>query len=86
VKQFQKLFEMEDVKLEFTRGALHAVAQSSIEKNLGARGLRSIIEDLMMDIMFHLPSSKKSSVLKVTKDMVKNKALSVQSLKHACGE
>jgi ATP-dependent Clp protease ATP-binding subunit ClpX len=85
IKQFQKLFEMEGVKLEFTREALAAIAQKSIDKRLGARGLRSIIEDLMLDIMFHLPATKKSTRIKITKKMVERKELNFQSLKHAVG-
>lgn len=85
IKQFQKLFEMEGVKLEFTREALSFIAQKSTEKNLGARGLRSIIEDLMMDIMFHLPSSKKTKLIKITKKMVKENEVKFDSLKQAVG-
>ena len=85
VKQFQKLFEMEGVKLEFTRDALMSIAKKSIEKKLGARGLRTIIEDLMLDIMFHLPSSKQSENIKITKNMVKDKELSFDTLKRAVG-
>ena len=85
VKQFQKLFEMEGVKLEFTREALAAIAQKSIDKKLGARGLRSIIEDLMLDIMFHLPTTKKASMIKITKRMVERNELDFQSLKQAVG-
>jgi len=85
IKQFQKLFEMEGVELEFTRDALITIAKKSIEKKLGARGLRTIIEDLMLDIMFHLPSSKKSANIKITKNMVKDKELSFNTLKRAVG-
>ena len=55
IKQYQKLFEMEGVSLEFTDEALAAIAQKSVARKLGARGLRSIIEDLMLDLMFDLP-------------------------------
>ena len=85
VKQFQKLFEMEGVKLEFTKEALAAIAQKSLAKKLGARGLRSIIEDLMLDIMFYLPSHKKTSKLKITKKMVERNELNFKSLKQAVG-
>lgn len=85
VKQFKKLFEMEGVELDFTREALHAIAQKSIEKKLGARGLRTIIEDLMLDIMFHLPSFKKSKKIKVTKKMVMDEELIFERLKSAIG-
>ena len=86
IKQFQKLFELEEVKLEFTKEALTAIAQKSIEKKLGARGLRSIIEDLMLDIMYHLPSARKAKALKITKKMVEKNELSFGSLKKAVGE
>jgi len=86
IKQFRKLFEMEGVELDFTREALLAIAQKSIERKLGARGLRTIIEDLMLDVMFHLPSSKKSKKIKITKGMVKDKELSFERLKRAVGE
>jgi len=70
VKQYQKLFELEGVSLDFTREALRTIAKKSLEKKLGARGLKSIIEDLMLDIMFHLPSSKQEKPIKISKKMV----------------
>lgn len=85
IKQYQKLFELEDVKLDFTREALLSIAKKSIEKKLGARALRSIIEDLMLDVMFHLPSSKKAKIIKITKRMVDRNELDYQSLKQAVG-
>jgi ATP-dependent Clp protease ATP-binding subunit ClpX len=56
VKQYQKLFEMDGVKLKFTKGALQAVARKAIERESGARGLRAIIEEAMLDIMYEVPS------------------------------
>ena len=56
VKQYQKLFEMDGVKLKFTRGALIAVAKLALERNSGARGLRAILESAMLDIMYDVPS------------------------------
>ncbi|MAZ77249.1 MAG: ATP-dependent Clp protease ATP-binding subunit ClpX [Legionellaceae bacterium] len=56
VKQYQKLFAMEDVGLEFTDAALHAIAHKAIERKTGARGLRSILENVLLDLMFQLPS------------------------------
>lgn len=56
VKQYQRLFEMEDVRLKFTDGALKAVAKQALSRKLGARGLRSILEDLMLDLMYEVPS------------------------------
>ncbi|MCX6565264.1 MAG: ATP-dependent Clp protease ATP-binding subunit ClpX, partial [Candidatus Aminicenantes bacterium] len=75
IKQYQKLFEMEGVALEFTDEALAAIAQKSVARKLGARGLRSIIEDLMLDLMFDLPTSKKSGRIKITKRMVEDNEL-----------
>jgi len=85
IKQFQKLFEMEGVELEFTEEALTGIAQKSLERKLGARGLRSIIEDLMLDIMFYLPSAKKATKIKITKRMVEENELSFERIKQAIG-
>lgn len=86
IRQYQKLFEMEDVKLDFTQAALEAIAQKSMEKKLGARGLRGIIEDLMLDIMFYLPSRKQDSAqIKITKKMVMENPLEYKNLDLAVG-
>jgi ATP-dependent Clp protease ATP-binding subunit ClpX len=58
VKQFEKLFEMDGVKLRFTQGALRAVAERAIERESGARGLRAILEEAMLDVMYEVPSKK----------------------------
>ncbi len=71
VRQYQKLFEFENVKLRFTDQALKAVAAQAIERKLGARGLRMILEDLMLDLMYHLPSQRKMREFVVTDEMVK---------------
>ncbi|MBI3892228.1 MAG: ATP-dependent Clp protease ATP-binding subunit ClpX [Candidatus Wallbacteria bacterium] len=70
VKQYQRLFEMEGVKLNFTPGAIRAVAEKATKKNTGARALRSIIEDMMLDIMYELPSRKDMKEYVVTEEMV----------------
>ena len=70
VKQYQKLFELDGVSLGFTPEALRTIAKKSLEKKLGARGLKSIIEDLMLDKMYHLPSSKKEKTIKISKKLV----------------
>jgi ATP-dependent Clp protease ATP-binding subunit ClpX len=85
VKQFQKLFELEGVKLEFTDEALTAIARKSLERKLGARGLRTIIEDLMLDIMFDLPTMKKSTKVRITKRMVEENELTCERLKTGSG-
>jgi ATP-dependent Clp protease ATP-binding subunit ClpX len=86
VKQFQKLFEMEGVELEFTDDALLAIAEKSLQKKLGARGLRTIIEDLMLDIMYDLPSSKKATKIEITRTIVEEDGQSFERLKKAVGE
>ena len=76
IRQYQKLFEFENVKLKFTDKALEAVAVQAIERKLGARGLRMILEDLMLDLMYHLPSQRKVRDFVVTDEMVKNHEIS----------
>ena len=61
VKQYQRLFEYENVKLRFTDDALEAIADDSIKRNVGARGLRIILEELMLDLMYQLPQQKRSA-------------------------
>lgn len=85
IKQYQKLFEMEGVELEFTQEALSAIAEKSIEKKLGARGLRAIIEDLMLDLMFYLPSQKKTTKIVITREMVEEQRLSYEKYKQVIG-
>lgn len=71
IKQYQKIFELENVKLKFTDDALVAVAREALSRGTGARGLRSILEDVMLDIMYELPS--RSSAIKevvITKDVI----------------
>ncbi len=58
IRQYQKLFELEGVKLKFTDGALRAIAKLSVERKSGARGLRAILENTMLDIMYDLPSTR----------------------------
>ena len=70
VKQYQKLFEMDDVELVFEDGAIEAIVDKAIERKTGARGLRSIIEEIMTDIMFEIPSDKTISKCIVTRDTV----------------
>ena len=68
VKQYQKLLELDDVELEFDKGALNTIVDKAIERNTGARGLRSIIEDIMRDIMFDVPSNPKIEKCVITKE------------------
>ena len=66
VKQYTKLFNLDNVELEFTQEALKAIAQKAIERKTGARGLRSIIEDVMTDIMFDIPSNERINKVIIT--------------------
>jgi len=69
-RQYQKLLEYENVKLHFTEDALTAIAELTLERKLGARGLRMIIEELMLDIMYTLPGQKKIRECMITRDVV----------------
>ena len=74
VKQYKELFAMENVDLEFDDEALKAIAKKAIERKTGARGLRSILEDILLDIMFELPSRDEVEKCLITKETVMNKA------------
>jgi ATP-dependent Clp protease ATP-binding subunit ClpX len=70
IRQYQRMFEYENVKLRFTDDSLDAIADLAISRKIGARGLRMIIEDLMLDLMYNLPSMKKVKECVVTRDVV----------------
>ncbi len=72
VKQYKKLFELDDAELEFEDDALIAIAKKAIERNTGARGLRSIVEEIMMETMFEVPSRENIKKVLVTKESVEN--------------
>ena len=72
-RQYQKLFEYENVKLRFADDALEAIAESALERKIGARGLRMIIEDLMLDLMYSLPNQKKVRECVITREVVEAK-------------
>ena len=74
VKQYNKIFEFEGASLRFTDDALEAVAQHAIERKIGARGLRMILEELMLDMMFMLPSQTEVKEVVVTRDVVLKKS------------
>ena len=74
VKQYQRLFEMDGVELEFEPDALRAMAAKAMERNTGARGLRAIMEDVVMDLMYEIPSDDHITKCVITKDVVENKA------------
>ena len=66
IKQYQRLFEFENVRLKFSDDALKAISRQAMARKVGARGLRMILEELMLDLMYHLPSQKKVKEFEVT--------------------
>ncbi len=85
IRQFQKLFELEGVRLTFTDDALEAIARRSMARGLGARGLRATIEDLMLDLMYNLPSAGKAGAIEITREAVEANDPSVEKLTPAIG-
>jgi len=83
IRQYQKLFEFENVKLKFSEDALESVAQLAMERKVGARGLRMILEDLMLDLMYYLPTFKKVREFVVTKEMVLTQKINMAVLEKA---
>lgn len=73
IKQYEELFAMDDVELEFEEDALRLIAQKAIERKTGARGLRSIIEESMLDIMYELPSRDDIEKCIITKETIEEK-------------
>ena len=71
-KQFQKMFEFENVKLKFTDNAIRAIAEKAVSHKTGARGLRSVLEEHMLDIMFELPSREDIEEVVVNEEVIKN--------------
>jgi ATP-dependent Clp protease ATP-binding subunit ClpX len=83
VKQYKKLFEMEGVELEFTESALREIARESIKRKTGARGLRAIMEEIMVDVMFEVPSKKDIKKVIIDEEVVKSTAQAQVCLKEA---
>ncbi len=71
VKQYQKFFQMEGCELEFTRGALQLLARKALKRDTGARALRSVMEELMLDWMYHLPDQGRQGRYVVTEQVVR---------------
>jgi ATP-dependent Clp protease ATP-binding subunit ClpX len=82
-KQYQRLFEFENVKLKFTDESLSAIAREALSRKVGARGLRMILEELMLDLMYHLPSQKKVKEFEVTQQMVEKREVSLSMVEKA---
>ncbi len=83
IKQYQRLFEFENVRLKFSDEALRAIARQAMARKVGARGLRMILEELMLDLMYHLPSQKKVKEFEVTREMVEKRAASLSMMEKA---
>jgi ATP-dependent Clp protease ATP-binding subunit ClpX len=82
-KQYQRMFEFENVKLTFTDDALRAVAREALERKVGARGLRMILEEMMLDLMYHLPGQKRLKEFTVTAEMVEKRNVTLAALEKA---
>jgi len=83
VKQYQRLFEFENVKLRFTDDALRFIAREAMQRKVGARGLRMILEELMLDLMYNLPSQKRVKDFEVTHEMVENRNVNLPIMEKA---
>ncbi len=83
VRQYQRLFEFENVRLRFTDDALETVAELALQRKVGARGLRMILEDLMLEMMYHMPVQRKLRDFVVTADMVKGHEINWSLLEKA---
>src|SRR5437773_646234 len=83
VKQYQRLFEFENVRLKFSEDALRAISRQAMARKVGARSLRMILEGLMLDLMYHLPSQKKVKEFEVTREMVEKRAVSLAMMEKA---
>ncbi len=83
VKQYQRLFEFENVRLKFSDDALRAIARQAMARKVGARGLRMILEELMLELMYNLPSQKKVKEFEVTREMVEKRNVSLSMMEKA---
>ena len=83
VKQYQRLFEFENVRLKFSDDANRAIARQAMARKVGARGLRMILEELMLELMYQLPSQKKVKEFEVTREMVEKRNVSLAMIEKA---
>jgi ATP-dependent Clp protease ATP-binding subunit ClpX len=85
LKQYAKLFEFEGVKVTFTDEAAREIAREALQRKVGARGLRMILEELMLDLMYYVPGNKKVKDLSITAEMVKKHSLTLPMLLEKAG-
>ncbi len=83
VRQYQKIFEFEGVELSFTDGALDAIAREALKRNVGARGLRIILEELMLELMYNVPSQRDISKCVITEEVVTHRMTPITVFKEA---
>jgi len=83
IRQYQRLFEFENVRLRFADDALETVADLALQRKVGARGLRMILEDLMLELMYHLPAQRKLREFLVTAEMVRSREINWTLLEKA---
>jgi len=83
VKQYQRLFEFENVRLRFSEDALRAIAREAMNRKVGARGLRMILEELMLELMYHLPGQKRVKDFEVTREMVEKRDVYIDMMDKA---
>ncbi len=82
VRQYQKLLELDDVKLQFEDDALLAIAKKAVERKTGARGLRAILEEMMLEVMFEVPSENSIKTVRITEEVVQNGSLPLVAKSH----
>jgi ATP-dependent Clp protease ATP-binding subunit ClpX len=83
IKQYQRLFEFENVRLKFSDDALKAISRQAMARKVGARGLRMILEELMLDLMYHLPSQKRVKEFEVSREMVEKRSVTLAMMEKA---
>jgi ATP-dependent Clp protease ATP-binding subunit ClpX len=83
MRQYQKIFEFEGVELSFTDGALDAVAREALKRNVGARGLRIILEELMLELMYNVPSQRDIKKCVITEEVVSSRVSPITVFKEA---
>ena len=81
LKQYKKLLELDEVKLDFDEGALHAIARLALEKNTGARALRAILEEFMLDIMYEIPKDDSIGQVVITEEYIEHRGGPVITLR-----
>ena len=86
MRQYQKLFELENVHLRFTEGALTAIAREALARKTGARGLRAIMENIMLDIMYDIPSQPNIKEVLISEEVVVRNAQPIVMYQKAAAE